>query len=108
MFDLKSIQDQDEDSDGIKDEIAIWYQTSTKIHLDRILSVFEQQNKVMSEIIVPLHNISHFVMLHFTLPSQDRNNGGVFIYSYLVKGEDESNLIAQFWGAKFFGIFYQK
>ena len=62
----------------------------------------------MSEIIVYLHNNGYFVILDITLPSQDRNNGWVFIYNYLSKGEDENNLIAKMWWAKFFGIFYQK
>ena len=49
----------------------------------------------MLEIIVPLPNNGHFVIFHVILPSQDRNNGGVFIYNYIGKGEDKSNLIAR-------------
>ena len=70
--------------------------------------MLEQQNKVMLEIIAPLHNNNRFVMLHITLPSENRNNGGVFIYNYLGEGEDESNLIDKMWRNKFFWIFYQK
>ena len=62
----------------------------------------------MLEIIVPLHNNGHFLMICVILLSQDRNHGGVFIYKYLGKGEDESNLISKMRWAKFFGIFYQK
>ena len=102
MSDKKHTQDQDEDSNGTTEEMVKWYKTTTKSHLDRILSVFEQQQKVMSEIIVPLYNNGHFLILHITLPSQERNNGGVFIYNYLGKGEDESSLIAKMW-ANFLG-----
>ena len=62
----------------------------------------------MLEIIVPLNNNGHFVTLHVILPYQDKHNGGVFVYNYLVKGEDKINLTAKMWWAEFFGIFYQK
>ena len=62
----------------------------------------------MLETIAPLHNNGHFVMLHVILQSQDKNNGGGFIYDYLPKETDENNLIPKMWWAKFFGIFYNK
>ena len=58
------------------EEMVKWYKITIKSHLDRILSVLEQQQKVMSEIIVPLHNNIHVAMFDVIFPSQDRNNGG--------------------------------
>ena len=104
----KSVQDQDEDKDDITREMVEWYDTSTNSNLDRILTAFEQQQQVVSEIIVPLHNNGHFVMLHVILPYKDKKNGGGLIYDYLPKETDENNLISKMWWAKFVGIFYQK
>ena len=47
-------------------------------------------------------------MIDVILPSQERKNGEVFIYGYLGKRVNESNLRAKIWRAKFFGIFYNK
>ena len=105
-IDPEPVQEQDKDNDGITREMVKWYETSTNSNLDRIITAFEQQKTVISEIIVPLHNNSHFLMIHVILPSQ--KNGGGFIYDYLVKEVDESNLISKMWWAKFFGIFYIK
>ena len=62
----------------------------------------------MAEVIVPLHNNGHFVMLDVILPSQERNNGEVFIYDYLGKVVNERNLRANLGWAKFFRIFYKR
>ena len=92
----KPVQDQDEGNDDINDEMVKWYETSTNSNLDRILTAFEQQRTVMSDIIVPLHNNSHFEMLHVILPSEEKHSG-VFVYDYLPKEADESNLISKIW-----------
>ena len=70
--------------------------------------MFEHTQTVMSEVIVPLHNNIHFVMLYIVLTSQERNNGKAFIYGYLGKGVNKRNLRAKIWWAKSFVIFYKK
>ena len=84
-----------------------WYDTSMNSNLDRILTAFERK-KCMSQVIVTLHNNGHFFILHITVPSWDKKNGGGFIYDCLPKQVDAYNLIFKMRWAKFFGIFYQK
>ena len=71
---------------GIVDVRLIWTGFSPRLNNNK---------KVMSKIIVPLHNNGHFLMLHVILPSQDKKNGRGFIYDYLPKETDESNMISK-------------
>ena len=94
----KQVKDTDSRTENMKKQ----YDTSKNNSIDRILSVFTQKEKFISQVAVPLHNNGYFVMIDVIPPSLEITNGEVTIYEYL---HTENNLGENMWLAEFFGIY---
>ena len=88
---------QEKDKDSRIKEMKKWYNTSTNSNFDRILSVFTQNECIVSQVAVPLHNNGHFIMLEINLPSPERTSNKVTNYDYFRTGNNDTNLRANMW-----------
>ena len=102
-----NLQNQEKSTDNTTKDMVKWYDISKNSNLDRSISMFIQKKKVITQVVVPIHNNGRFIIIDFFLPFIKRAHGEVIIFDYLNKGVNQTNLRAKIWHAKFFSIYWK-
>ena len=94
------------DIPNITKEMHDWFSMLTSFNIDRVITVFQQKKQIIPDVVVPIHNNNHFVMIDVFLPFDKIPNSQFNIYDYLDSWDKNKNWV-QKCGELIFGIYYQ-